>query len=100
MTEAISTTIEENDSLEDKDWVKMVEEELNLIEESWTLELIPSSINKNVVEDIWVFMNKLNKDGREEVKDEVNNSNQNGFPHVQNNKVFKRSFAPLTQNRY
>lgn len=44
--------------LEYKSWINMVKEELNLIEKIWTLEPLPNSVDK------WVFMNKLNKDGK------------------------------------
>lgn len=66
----------------DKVWVKMVEEELNLTQESCALEQVPSLVDKHVEEEKGAFMNNLNKYGKEKVKDEVNNSNQNGFPQV------------------
>lgn len=52
-----STIVKTND-LEDINWAKIIEEQLNLIEESWIVELVPNPVGKNLIEDQWEFINK------------------------------------------
>jgi hypothetical protein len=48
----------------DKHWVNAMEEELNQIEKNQTWELVPRPKDKNVIGTKWVFINKLNEDGK------------------------------------
>jgi hypothetical protein len=44
-------------------WIKVMDEELDQIENNDNWELVPRPNNKNVIDTNWVFRNKLNEDG-------------------------------------
>lgn len=51
------------DALENEDWMRATNEEIDLIEKNKTQTLVPRPKNKNVIGIKWVFKNKLNKKG-------------------------------------
>ena len=53
------------DALEDDNWYKAMEEEIQQIEKNNTWSLVPRPEEKNVIGTKWVFRNKL--DGKGEV---------------------------------
>lgn len=57
----------------------MVEEELNLKVESWTMEQVHNPTNNNLAKEKWELIKKLNEVGREMFMDGVRNSNQKWF---------------------
>jgi hypothetical protein len=64
---AFSSTIEPNsfeEANKDEFWNKAMDEELDQIEKNETWELVPRPKNKNVIGTKWVFINKLNGDGK------------------------------------
>jgi hypothetical protein len=63
---ALLSTIEPNyfeDASKDELWNKVMDEELDQIENNDTWEWVPRPKNKNVIGTKWVFKNKLNEDG-------------------------------------
>jgi hypothetical protein len=48
----------------DEFWNKAIDEELDQIEKSDTLEFVPRPKDKNVIDTKWVYMNKLNEYGQ------------------------------------
>ena len=52
------------EAIQDKAWVKTINEELDQIEKNNTWELVPRPTNKNVIGTKWVFRNKHNEDGK------------------------------------
>ena len=52
-----------NDALQDDDWYKEMEEEIEKIEKNKTWTLVPRPIDKNVIGTKWVFRNKLDENG-------------------------------------
>jgi hypothetical protein len=44
-------------------WLKSMNEELDLIEKNDTWELVPRPTNKNVIGSKWVYKNKMNEQG-------------------------------------
>lgn len=51
------------DSLEDVDWSKAMEEEIEQIEKNKTWTLVPRPKDKNVIGTKWVYRNKLDENG-------------------------------------
>ena len=51
------------DALEDDDWYKAMEEEIEQIEKNKTWSLVPRLVDKNVIGTKWVFRNKLDENG-------------------------------------
>ena len=51
------------DALEDDDWYKAMEEEIQQIEKNKTCRLVPRSKDKNVIGSKWAFKNKLDENG-------------------------------------
>ena len=51
------------DALEDVDWCKAMEEEIEQIEKKKTWSLVPRSKGKNVIGTKWVFLNKIDENG-------------------------------------
>ena len=51
------------DALQDDDWFKEMEEEIEKIEKNMTWTLVPRPIDKNVIGTKWVFRKKLDKNG-------------------------------------
>ena len=51
-------------SLEDDDWCKSVEEEIEQIEKNKTWSLVPRLADKNVIGSKWMFRNKLDENGK------------------------------------
>lgn len=49
---------------QDKNWVDSMKEELNQIEKNDTWELVPIPKDNNVIGTKWVFINKLNEEGK------------------------------------
>ena len=49
---------------EDEDWVKSVNEDLDQIEKNNTWDLVPRPIDKNVIGSKWVSKNKMNEQGQ------------------------------------
>jgi hypothetical protein len=61
------STIEQNnfeEASKDEFWNKVMDEELDQIENNDTCKLVPRPKNKNVIGTKWVFRNKLNEDGQ------------------------------------
>lgn len=52
------------DALEDDDWYKAMEEEIQQIEKNKTWSLVPRPEDKNVIGTKWVFRNKLDENGQ------------------------------------
>ena len=52
-----------NVALQDNDWCKAMEEEIEKIEKNKTWTLVPRPIDKNVIGTKWVFRNKLDENG-------------------------------------
>ena len=52
-----------NDTLQDDDWCKAIEEEIEKIEKNKTWTLVPRPADKNVIGTKWVFKNKLDENG-------------------------------------
>ena len=52
------------DALEDDDWCKAMEEEIEKIEKKKSWTLVPRPANKNVIGTKWVFRNKLDENGK------------------------------------
>ena len=52
------------DALENETWIKAMNEEIEQIEKKNTWTLVPRPKNKNVIGTKWVFINKLNEDGK------------------------------------
>jgi hypothetical protein len=52
-----------NESSEDVNWLKSMNEELDQIEKNDTWELVPRPTNKNVIGSKWVYKNKMNEKG-------------------------------------
>jgi hypothetical protein len=64
---ALLSIVEPNnfeESNNDEQWIKSMEEELDKIEKNETWELVPRPKNKNVIARKWVFRNKMDEDGR------------------------------------
>ena len=53
------------DALEDVDWSKAMEEEIEQIEKNKTWSLVPRPEDKNVIGTKWVFRNKLDENGED-----------------------------------
>ena len=51
------------EALEDDNWYKAMEEEIQQIEKNSTWSLVPRPEDKNVIGTKWVFRNKLNEKG-------------------------------------
>ena len=51
------------DALENEDWIKSMNEEIDQIEKKKKGNLLPRPKDKNVIGTKWVFNNKLNKKG-------------------------------------
>ena len=51
------------DALEDDDWYKAMEEEIQQIEKNKTWSLVSRLEDKNVISTKWVFRNKLDENG-------------------------------------
>ena len=51
------------DALQDDDWYKAMEEEIDQIEKNKTWSLVPKPADKNVIGTKWVFRNKLDENG-------------------------------------
>ena len=51
------------DALEDDDWYKAMEEEIQQIKKNNTWSLVPKPEDKNVIGTKWVFRNKLDEKG-------------------------------------
>ena len=51
------------DALEDVDWYKAMEEEIEKIEKKKTWSLVPRLVDKNLIGTKWVFRNKLDENG-------------------------------------
>ena len=51
------------DALENEDWIKSMNEEIDQIEKNKTWIFLPMPKDKNVIGTKWVFNNKLNKKG-------------------------------------
>ena len=51
------------DALEDDDWCKAMEEEIEQIKKNKTWSLVPRLDEKNVIGTKWVFRNKLDENG-------------------------------------
>ena len=51
------------DALENEDWIKSMNEEIDQIEKTKTWILLPRPKDKNVIGTKWVFNTKLNKKG-------------------------------------
>ena len=52
-----------NDALQDDDWYKEMEEEIEKIEKNMTWTLVPRPADKNVINTKWVFRKKLDDNG-------------------------------------
>ena len=52
-----------NDALQDDDWYKTMEEEIDKIKKNKTWSLIPRLADNNVIGTKWVFRNKLDENG-------------------------------------
>ena len=52
------------EAIQNKAWVKTINEKLDQIEKNDTWELVPRPTNKNVIGTKWVFRNKHNEDGK------------------------------------
>jgi hypothetical protein len=63
LTSIIEPTYFEQAS-KDEVWNKAMDEELDQIEKNYTWKLVPIPDDKNVIEKKWVYMNKLNEDGK------------------------------------
>jgi hypothetical protein len=64
---ALTYTIEPTyfeEASKDEFWNKAMNEELDQIEKNDTWELVPRPKDKNVIDTKWVYMNKLNEDGK------------------------------------
>ena len=53
-----------NESSEDVNWLKSMNEELDQIEKNNTWEIVPRPEDKNVIGTKWVFKNKMNEQGQ------------------------------------
>ena len=51
------------DALEDVEWYKAIEEEIEQIEKNKTWSLVPRPEDKNMIVTKWIFRNKLNENG-------------------------------------
>ena len=51
------------DALEDVDWSKSMEEEIEKIEKNKTWTLVPRPKDKNVIGKKWIYRNKLDENG-------------------------------------
>ena len=51
------------DALEDVDWSKAIEEEIEQIDKNKTWSLVPRPEDKNVIGTKWVYRNKLDENG-------------------------------------
>ena len=52
------------DALENDDWCKAMEEEIEKIEKNKTWSLVPRLADKNVIGSKWMFRNKLDENGK------------------------------------
>ena len=52
-----------NDALQNDDWYKAMEEEIEKIKKNKTWNLVPRPVDKNVIGTKWVFRNKLDEKG-------------------------------------
>ena len=52
------------ESSEDEDWIRAMDEELDAIEKNNTWEFVPRPTDKNVIGSKWVFKNKMNEQGQ------------------------------------
>ena len=52
------------ESSEDEDWIKAMNEELDQIEKNNTWVLVPRPVDKNVIGSKWMFKNKMNEQGQ------------------------------------
>lgn len=52
-----------NDALQDDDWCKAMEEEIEQIEKNKSWTLVPRPTDKNVIGTKWLFKNKLDENG-------------------------------------
>ncbi|MDF3686357.1 reverse transcriptase domain-containing protein, partial [Enterobacter hormaechei] len=50
-------------ALQDDDWYKAMEEEIDQIKKNKTWSLVPRPVDKNVIGTKWVFRNKLDENG-------------------------------------
>ena len=53
-----------DEACKDDYWKQAMKEELDQIENNETWELVPRSIDKNVIGTKWVFRNKMNEQGK------------------------------------
>ena len=51
-------------ALQDDDWCKAMEEEIEQIKKNKTWTLVPRPANKNVIGTKWVFKNKLDENSK------------------------------------
>jgi hypothetical protein len=52
------------ESSQDDDWIRSMNEELDPIEKNNTWDLVPRPEDKNVIGSKWVFKNKMNEKGK------------------------------------
>ena len=50
--------------IENDDWIKDMNKELDRIQKNETWELVPRPANKNIIGTKWIFKNKLNENGK------------------------------------
>jgi hypothetical protein len=53
-----------NEAIEDVNWLKSMNEELDQIKKNNTWELVPRPVDKNVIVSKWVFNNRMNEQGQ------------------------------------
>jgi hypothetical protein len=53
-----------NESSEDDQWVKSMNDEIDQIEKKKSWEMVPGPEGKNVIGSKWVFKNKFNEQGK------------------------------------
>ena len=64
---AMLSQIEPNnfdEASKDKNWVNIMNEELDQIKKNKTWELMPRPVGKNVIGTKWIFKNKMNEQGQ------------------------------------
>jgi hypothetical protein len=82
------------ESSQDDDWIKAMNEELDQIEKNNTWELVPRPEDKNVIGSKWVFKNKMNEKGQV-----VRNKDRlvyKGYAQVEG-RDFDETFAPVAR---
>ena len=52
------------DALENESWIEAINEQIEYIEKNKTWNLVPRPKDKNVIGTKWVFINKLNEEGK------------------------------------